>query len=237
MLRFILYIYSIVFWFFWWINAVVVISIGIIISFALPKSFRNPIGKIITLILTYSAFIFPKHTGLKPKDLPFPVIFTPNHVSIFDLFISGAMLPGYPRGLQLERFFSIPIYGWLINYFGMVPIKPGSYKSVKNSFKILVDKLKYHERNILIMPEGFRTPDGRVNEFKSGAFLLSKKTGVPVVPVVYKGLFRLNNRMSILARPGRIQIKILEPVYPQQFSNEDEMASYVRGLIVKELED
>jgi len=232
---FFLYIYSIIFWFFWWVIAIITISMGIIIAFFLPRRFKNFIGKIISKILLYCAFIIPKHKGINPKDLPFPVIFTPNHVSFFDLFLSGAVLPGYPRGLQLKKFFPLPVYGWLISFFGMIPIETGSIKSVKNSFKKVLDILNKKERNILIMPEGERTLTGNVNKFRSGAFLLSMKSGVPVVPVVFKGLFKINNRTGILIKPGIVDVVLLDPVYPKDFAHEYNMAEYVKDKIIEEL--
>lgn len=224
-------------WFYWGFNAVLIVLFCLLLSLFLPKKAFNPIMNILSRIFLFNAFIFPKISGYDPKKLPFPVIFTPNHVSFFDLFISGAVLPGYPRGLQLKKFFSIPIYGWLISRFGMIPIETGKITSIKKSFNKVIDILNNKERNFLIMPEGERTVTGKVGNFKSGAFLISKKTGVPVVPVVYKGLFEINNKVTKIIKPGSFDVIFLKPVYPDKFDNEDVMAGYVRNQIIKKLEE
>ena len=153
----------------------------------------------------------------------------------FDLFISGKVLPGNPRGFELKEHFSKPIYGWFITHFDQIPIDIGNRKSIRESFEkaknILINKI----RNILLMPEGTRTKNGEIRAFKSGAFYLSKKSGIPIVPVLYKGLYNRNNRNSLLIIPGTFDVIIMPPVYPDKFSSDDQMAKYVRDLMVKKL--
>jgi 1-acyl-sn-glycerol-3-phosphate acyltransferase len=229
------YVLSLFIWGIWWSIAIIIIIISLILTLLFPKKMHDPIGKMICVILVYSAFIFPRIKGVKTVSLPFPAIFVSNHVSIFDLFISGAVFPGYPRGLELKKFFSLPVYGWLITRFGNIPIDPGHIKSVKESFNKLSNILVNKERNIIIMPEGKRTTTGKVDAFKPGAFLLSMKTKTPIVPVVFKGLFDINNKTSILIKPGFFDVIFLEPVFPENFNDEYQMSDYVRNLIVEKL--
>ena len=87
-----LFIFSFILWIHWWITAVIILDLMILISFITPKIFHNFLVKIFCKALMYCVFIFPKHKGLNPKDIPYPVIFVANHVSFFDLFISGSIL-------------------------------------------------------------------------------------------------------------------------------------------------
>lgn len=231
------YIFSIFLWTIWWTIAIFIGGFFLLLSLLLPKKTHNILAKILSAILTYSVFIFPRHKGLKPKELPFPVIFVPNHVSFFDLFICGTCLPGYPRGFELKKFFSLPVYGWFITRFGMIPIEPENRKSVLKAINIAGEKLSKKERNILIMPEGKRTLNGELQEFKDGAFFLSKKFNVPIVPVVFTNLFKINNRTRILIKPGFCDIYLLPPVYPMHFKTEVEMKNYVWNLIKNKLNE
>jgi 1-acyl-sn-glycerol-3-phosphate acyltransferase len=232
-----LYPLSLFIWLFWWMNAFVSIILLIVISLFIPKKFYNFFVRITCTILTYSAFLFPKVKGLKRSDLPYPVIYSANHTSFFDLFICGATLPGNPRGIELKEHFTKPIYGWFISRFGQIPIEIGKRASVKESFYHAIDILKNRVRNILLMPEGHRTQDGSLREFRSGAFYLSIKSGAPVVPVVFKRLYDRNNKNSILIRPRSFDVVIMEPVYPDKFANDHEMASFVRNLMIKEIQN
>jgi len=236
-LRIFMYVFSIMLWINWWINAVLVIDLMILFSLVLPKATHNMLVKIICKILLFFSFIIPRHKGILPKDLPYPVIFVANHVTFFDLFISGSVLPGNPRGLELQDHFTKPIYGWGIKRFGQIPINPGNKTSVKNSLNKAGEILKKAERNILVMPEGHRTIDGKIGFFRSGAFYLSRKYNIPIVPVVYKGLFEKKNKNSIIIKPGFFDVIIMPPIYPDKFDNDDTMGQYIRGIMTKKLEE
>ena len=98
-----LYILSIILWIIWWTTGIITIFLLITISLIMPKKTYNVLVKIICNIMIYCVLIFPKHKGIPPKDVQYPVIFVANHVSFFDLFISGKVLPGNPRGFELKE--------------------------------------------------------------------------------------------------------------------------------------
>jgi 1-acyl-sn-glycerol-3-phosphate acyltransferase len=230
-----LYIFSLIIWINWWIMAIIVIDLMIIISLIIPKNGHNILVRIICKILLFYTLLFPRYKGLKPKDIPFPVIYVANHVSFFDLFISGAVLPGHPRGLELESHFKTPIYGWGIKRFGQIPINPGNKSSVRNSLAKAGLILKKKVRSLLVMPEGHRTRNGEIGFFRTGAFYLSRKYNIPIVPVVYKDLFKRKNCNSIIIHPGFFDVIIMPPVYPDKFNDDDTMAQYIKGIMAKKL--
>ena len=235
--NFFLYILSIILWAIWWSLAIIIIDFDILISLIIPRKYWNFLVKITCSILTYSVFIFPKLKGLEKNKVPFPVIYVANHVSFFDLFISGTVLPGNPRGLELAHHFKLPFYGWFLTRFEQIPINIGSKKSLRRSFLNIIKILKYKKRSILIMPEGQRTKNGKIGKFKTGAFYIARKANVPIVPVVYKGLYNINNHRSIIIKPGVVNVIILDPIYPDKFKNDDELTEYVRDLIKNKLDE
>ena len=222
-------------WFVWWALAVILITLIIIISYILPKPTHNIIVKATCTILTYSALIFPTLKSSVPGEVPFPVIYVANHVSFFDLFISGTLLPGNPRGLEMASHFRLFFYGWFLKRFGQVPIEAGNKVSVRKAMLKIKDIIENNERSILIMPEGARTFDGKVGKFKNSPFYLSRISGFPIVPVVFKGLFELNNRNSIIIKPGRCEVILLDPVFSKDFVNDEAMSKHVKNVIQKEL--
>lgn len=229
------YCRSIILWGVWWLSAIVLISIAILISLITGGRGDNWIVTFVCRILTYVVLLFPGWRGVTADELPFPVIYVGNHVSFFELFICGFMLPGNPRGIELASHFIKPFYGWFLKRFGQIPLEPGSRAGVRGALRRAEKLLEERERSILIMPEGTRTKDGRLLRFRRGAFHLSFQTGVPIVPVVFKGLFRLNNRNSLIIRPGRFELYVLPPLYPESFTNADEMLRAVRELMAREL--
>lgn len=231
------YCYSCLIWFTWWTIAVILILLLLPLSVIIPKKHYDPFVHLVCKILTYSALLFPKVDKKHYENIPFPVIYVGNHVSFFDLFISGTVLPGNPRGLELKEHFATPVYGWFITRFGQIPIDARSKSSIRDSFKRATAILKTKERNLFVMPEGTRTITGHLNKFKPGAFYLSKKSGVPIVPVLYKNLFKRKNKNSIIIKPGTFDVLFLPPVYPDDFKTDVDMARYVQNIMTKKLQE
>ncbi|HPO49713.1 MAG TPA: lysophospholipid acyltransferase family protein [Spirochaetota bacterium] len=231
------FIFSLPIWIIFWINATISIAFFVLISFIIPKKFYNPLVVFVCKFLTYSLFIFPVCKGKSPKEVGFPVIYVANHVTFFDLFICGSVLPGYPRGLELKSHFTKPIYGWFITRFGEIPLDTKNRTSIKESFLAMSRILKNKERSILVMPEGKRSRDGKIQEFKYGAFHLSRLSGAPIVPVVFKRLYDRNNPTSLMIKPGSFDVIIMDEVKPEDFEDDDSMGNYVRNLMINKLEE
>ena len=71
-----------------------------------------------------------------------------------------------------------------------------------------------------IYPEGTRSPDGRLYRGRTGVGWLALHSGVPVIPVAMIGTEKLMPPGHKLPRPGRIEIKIGEPLTFEQFRDQ-----------------
>jgi long-chain acyl-CoA synthetase len=89
--------------------------------------------------------------------------------------------------------------------------------------------------SVLIFPEGTRSPDGRLQPFKTGIGLLARELGVPVVPVAIDGLHAILPKGRTLPRPGPVRIVVGEPVQLDPGMSNAEVAAlleaYVRDLL------
>jgi 1-acyl-sn-glycerol-3-phosphate acyltransferase len=63
-----------------------------------------------------------------------------------------------------------------------------------------------------IYPEGTRSPDGRLYRGRPGVGWLALKSGLPVIPVALSGTRQVLPPGSVLPRPGRIEVKIGQPL-------------------------
>ena len=76
-------------------------------------------------------------------------------------------------------------------------------------------------KNIMIFPEGTRTLNGTLGEFKKTFAILSKELGVPVVPVAINGAFEALPTGSIMPRPfRRVSVRFNPPIFPQDHTYE-----------------
>ena len=79
-------------------------------------------------------------------------------------------------------------------------------------------------RSILLFPEGSRTDDGQLKQFKSGGLGIAMETNIPVVPVAINGTFESLNKSSWHFKNQVLVIKLGKPIYPQEYTNHDRKA-------------
>jgi 1-acyl-sn-glycerol-3-phosphate acyltransferase len=64
----------------------------------------------------------------------------------------------------------------------------------------------YRKRILCIFPEGARSFDGELKEFKKGAAILAREIGVPIVPVALHGAYEVWRRDSWKIRPHKVKM-------------------------------
>jgi len=145
-----------------------------------------------------------------------PVLFVSNHQSFFDPVLVGYGLDREVDYMARDTLFENAIFSKLIRSLNAFPVKRGEADMA--AIKETMRRLK-EERAVLMFPEGTRTEDGRIREFKPGLGLLAKKTKVPVVPVVIDGAFEAWPRKSPFPRPLiPIHVSYGEPFWPEEFA-------------------
>lgn len=146
-----------------------------------------------------------------------PVIFAPNHLSHADTPVVLAALPSEVRkrvavAAAADNFFTNPVTSSLSALLmGAIPME--RTKVARRSLDTAADLLGsgWH---VLLYPEGTRSPDGSVQEFKGGAAYLALRCGVPVVPVHVTGTNLVLPKGSRLPRRARCTVTIGAPVVP-----------------------
>jgi long-chain acyl-CoA synthetase len=63
-------------------------------------------------------------------------------------------------------------------------------------------------RNVLMFPEGTRSPDGAIQEFKSGAGYLAMHAGCDVLPIHLSGTFEVLGKGRLLPRHASVEVRI-----------------------------
>jgi 1-acyl-sn-glycerol-3-phosphate acyltransferase len=73
-------------------------------------------------------------------------------------------------------------------------------------------------RTVVIYPEGTRSKDGSIGEFRSGALRLARDCGVSIVPVAVLGTADVLPKGTNFISPAPMQVCIGEPVDPDSVS-------------------
>lgn len=137
-------------------------------------------------------------------------VFCSNHLSLIDTPLVFGYLPWEFRVLAKQYVFDIPFLGWHMRRAGHFPVRDDVRSSVRNIAEAA--RRVSEGMSLMIFPEGGRSPDGVLREFKAGAAYIAIKAGVPVVPMGITGTRQVLRRGSIIVRPGRVALRIGSPV-------------------------
>ena len=197
-----------------WIAAAVVFSFMALVLLVLagaasPRSY-DEVLKLLCRILVRCFPIRVEVSGLDGLDRRKSYLFIANHVNILDGFVLYGYLPWLFRGVELERHFSWPVYGWFIRTFGNIPVSPGSGARTAAGLR-RADKALRSGISILVLPEGHRTRTGALGGFGRGAFRIAERSGAEIVPVVMAGAFSVMRISRWTVRPGTVRVVAGEP--------------------------
>ena len=166
---------------------------------------------------------------------PKPKIYVSNHQSFIDPLILGSLLP---KSILYNTIFLA--IDW---YFKKFPLKllvsNGNVilidinKNIRKSVEEIVGYLK-SGKNVLIFPEGARTKDGKVAEFKKVFAIISKELGIDVQCLGIKGGFEAYSRYMKFPKPKKIKAAVLDIIKPE--GSYEEIAEKAKEIITKYVE-
>lgn len=114
-----------------------------------------------------------------------PAVYVANHQSFLDIYTLFWL--GRPfKFISKTSNFLIPIIGWSMFLTGHIRLNRVDRRSQLACLSECRDLLAAGAP-VLFFPEGTRSKDGTMAEFKKGAFSVAAKAGVPVVPVSLVG--------------------------------------------------
>lgn len=158
-----------------------------------------------------------KGTERIPKGV---CLFVANHTSSAD---APAIVGAIPRRVAIllkDSLFKWPIVGQAFRSAHFIPVNRSARDSAIASVEKATEAMKAGQ-SFLIYPEGTRSPDGRLQEFKKGAVVMAIKAGVPIVPMVCSGAHRIMEKRSLVIRPGEIVVEFLEPMDTSKYQFEE----------------
>jgi long-chain acyl-CoA synthetase len=151
------------------------------------------------------------------KSLKPPYLICPNHQSYLDPFL---VCSTYPRGVLKNIFhvgasmyFTNRIMAQLARLINVVPIDPDAQllRAMRaGAAGVRAGKI------LNIYPEGQRSFDGQLLEFKRGAAILASELAVPIVPVAIDGTYRIWPRNRERLRFAKVKLRFGDPIDPKE---------------------
>lgn len=165
-------------------------------------------------------------------------IIMPNHITFWDIPVICSELPNYTFGIEAESHFSWPIYGFFIKKYGTLPINRKNMLASFRTFETAAQNMKEKNASLLVFPEGHRSDDGKIQEFKKIPFKMAQIVKVPILPCGTSGLGTLAPK-GFFITPCRVKIKYGAPIPVSEYENlrPEVAAKMVRQRVIELSED
>ena len=159
-----------------------------------------------------------------------------NHQSQLDIMVHFRLFLYY-KIVSKAEIFRLPFIGWNMNMNRYIKLvrgdKDGSKTMMKDSEKTLAAG-----ESVFIYPEGTRSPDREIKDFKPGAFILAQQAKVPILPIVVNGTGDALPKWKMDTKGiHRIIVRVLDEIPYERFANlsVEETAEMVRQIMIGEL--
>jgi len=160
-----------------------------------------------------------------------------NHQSQLDILVAFHLFIPF-KWVSKAEVFNLPFIGWNMRLNRYIRLKRGDKAGIARMFADC-EKALSRGSSIFMFPEGTRSRNGELKEFKPGAFLLAKKMNVPILPVVINGTHAALPKHSLNFH-GRqhMHVRMLPPIPVEQVAEMpvESLTDRVRTIIATELE-
>ncbi len=149
-----------------------------------------------------------------------PCIYVCNHASTIDMWVGMWLCPYGGCGVAKKEIIRIPFFGLAFILSGHLVLDRSNLERSIASMKTMQELVQRHRLSLWIWPEGTRSLDGVLSEFKKGFVHLALETGLPVVPVVFHNADRLWPGRTMNVTTGDLHIEVLEAIETSEWKVE-----------------
>lgn len=165
-------------------------------------------------------------------------LFVGNHNSYYDIMVTEILIPsgaGYVAKDSLKKVPGLSSWMTLINCLFL------DRKNVREGLKTILSGADYLKNgfSMFIFPEGTRSRDGQLGEFRGGSLKMAQKADTPIVPVAISGtgnIFENNDGLKI--KPATVRVSFGVPLRISELSKEEKKhaSDHVKAAIQEMLD-
>lgn len=223
--------------FLWIIGFIVFVIILLIILILLLIISPVHVFKLVRVLFRFQLLVIGVRvvvSGYEKFDAAKSFLMMGNHESLIDAFVVPSAIPRHFIAVEAQEHFRYPFWGYLTKRWGNIPIKRKNKEEAIKSINRAKEKMN-SGTSILIMPEGTRTLDGEIREFKKGPFHIALSTKADILPFAMRGLFQYKNKDSWLLYPRKVYFQFGEPISYEVYKDKsvEELRDFIRDKIVK----
>lgn len=151
-----------------------------------------------------------------------PCCYIANHTSILDIPLLIDSL-GHSVGFVAKKeMIKVPIIGYWMKKYKCVPLDRENTREAIKAIREGANNIK-NGYSMAIFPEGTRSKDGKLIDFKKGSIKLATIAKAPIIPVSIDGAYRAYE-IDKKFKPIDITVTFSKPIYTNNLSREEEKA-------------
>jgi len=174
--------------------------------------------------------------GLEKVPLDKPVLYVSNHQGNFDIPLMITQLPGKKGFIAKIETLKLPIVRDWMRFMNCVFMDRTDIRQQVRCITEGVNILK-SGHSMVLFPEGTRSKDGHLLDFKPGGLKLATKSGVPIIPVTINNSMNLMKKGTYKITPAEVTIIISDPIEITDEMNREtiKLTEEVKSIIGKSL--
>ena len=165
-----------------------------------------------------------------PKDTP--VLFVGNHNSFYDIIVTYPLMERPTGFVAKKEIKKVPFLSWWMYFVNCIFLDRSDPRA---GLKSVLDAAGLIKKGIsvFLFPEGTRSKDGNMLEFKDGGFKIATKSKCPIVPVGITGSADVFENHFPLIKSAKVTVTFAEPIYTADLSREETkgLSARVKGEI------
>jgi len=184
-------------------------------------------------LVLYTSGVKSEITGTELLNPNERYLFISNHQSYYDIPVLIDSIPNDIRFVYKKSLTWIPFFGWFLYLTGYIPINRKEARSALKSLHKAAKSL-VNGRCIAIFPEGTRSNDGNIHDFKKGMFIIAKEAKQKIVPVTISGTRKILPKKSLRIRPGKVKVTISTPL---DYKEDKNFLEEIRTIIINNFQN
>lgn len=148
------------------------------------------------------------------------VVFVSNHQGNFDIPIMVGFIKkpkGFIAKIEIKK---MPMLGNWMRFLKCIFMDRSNPRAALKGINEGAEFVKMGY-SLVIFPEGTRSPDGHVKEFKQGSLKLALKAKATIIPVAIDGTYNIMKKGEKIIRPAHVTVRIGEPIRTADLSGHE----------------
>lgn len=218
-----------------------VFFVGALVVWAVTAPFDRRLRALHLYSCAWAAFytyVFPywwvRFRGRSIIDDDVAYVMVSNHQSLLDILVLFRLYKHFKWVSKVE-IFRTPFVGWNMTLNRYIAIRRGDPKDAQRMMDDCGRALDGGS-SIMIFPEGTRSPNGDLRDFRHGAFTLALRHHVPILPIVLDGTTHALPKHGLVCREtAHILVQVLEPIDVAGFTDVEALRDHVRTVMAAAL--